>query len=145
MQRKMTHLLLVEDDEATRSAVRMVLEEAGHEVFEAPDGRPALDQLRTHPHGLVVLLDRNMPRMDGRELLEAMYAEPALAARHAFVLVSANADGPLPARLSALLTALSVDKVDKPFDLEDLLDADARAEQRFPQPEASDYPNQAAP
>ena len=49
-----------------------MLEEAGYEVFEAPDGRAALDYLRTHPHGLGVLLDHHMPRMDGLAVLEAV-------------------------------------------------------------------------
>src|SRR5215472_10089249 len=61
----MTQVLIVEDDEATRHAERMILEDAGYEVFEATDGGPALDRLHTDQGGMVVLLDKNMPNIDG--------------------------------------------------------------------------------
>src|SRR5215469_17473215 len=128
----MTQVLIVEDDEATRTVLRIVLEEAGYEVLEAPDGRMALGCLLTYPHGLVVLLDKNMPSMDGVAVLEALQADPTLAKRHALILVSAYARGLLPVRLAALLRALAVEKVDKPFDLDALFAAVARAEQRCP-------------
>jgi hypothetical protein len=61
-------------------------------------------------------------------------AEPALAERHAIILVSAYAPKTVPLRLRQLLTALSVDKVDKPFDLDDLCGAVAKAVQRCQSP-----------
>jgi CheY-like chemotaxis protein len=91
-----THVLIVDDDEPTRFTMRTVLEFGGYEVFEAENGRPALDRLRTHPQGLVVVLDKNMPGMDGQAVLEAVAAEPTLATHHAFILVSAYVEGTLP-------------------------------------------------
>jgi two-component system response regulator FlrC len=133
----MTQVLIVEDESDTRAAIRLVLEDAGYEVFEAPDGRPALARLRTHPRGLVVLLDKNMPGMDGLAVLEVIAADPALAERHPLilkVLVSAYVQATLPLRLAELLTALSVDKLDKPFGIDELLAAVARAAQRCSRP-----------
>jgi CheY-like chemotaxis protein len=124
------HVLIVDDDEATRKVLRFVLEDAGYMVLEAPDGRMALDCLRTHPQRLIVLLDKNMPHVDGVAVLEAVYADPALAKRHCIILVSAYVSRTLPLRLAVLLDALSVEKVDKPFDLDDLFAAMANAEQR---------------
>jgi two-component system response regulator ResD len=61
----MGHPILIVDDEALRSALRMVLEEEGYQVVEAPDGRSALDRLQQGRDCMVVLLDFNMPGMDG--------------------------------------------------------------------------------
>ena len=69
-------VLLVEDDEPTRTMVRRTLSRAGWEVAEAQNGRVALDALRAN-RPAVVLLDLMMPEMDGFEFLEALRLEPA--------------------------------------------------------------------
>jgi CheY-like chemotaxis protein len=122
-------MLVVEDDADTRTMLCMMLEDAGYEVLEAKDGRPVLDILRRHPHGLVVLLDKNMPYVDGQMVLEAIHADPLLTERHAVVLVTAA--GVLSRRLIELLVALSVEMIAKPFDTDLLLAAIARAEQKL--------------
>jgi CheY-like chemotaxis protein len=127
----MNQVLVVEDDETIREAIRLTLEDFEYDVLEAPDGRPVLDILRTHPHGLIVVLDRNMPHMDGQAVLEAVYAHPALAKRHQFLVLSADAGATLPLRLVELMDALHVEKVDKPFDIDDLLAAVLRADKKL--------------
>ncbi len=62
-------VLIVEDDDATREVLTELLEDVGYRVFIASNGKPALEWLRTHPEGLVVLLDLMMPGMDGYALL----------------------------------------------------------------------------
>jgi len=50
----------MDDDVSIREVLRMLLQDAGYAVFEAPDGMPALRHLRAHPHGMVALPDLNM-------------------------------------------------------------------------------------
>ena len=60
--------LLVDDDPDARSALRPALERDGWDVAEAVDGWAALDWLRSHRPGLI-LLDLLMPNMNGFEFL----------------------------------------------------------------------------
>jgi DNA-binding response OmpR family regulator len=69
-------VLVAEDDEGVRSTLEVVLGIEGFDVLLAGDGRAALDLAREIGPD-VILLDRIMPRMDGRELLGALRAEPA--------------------------------------------------------------------
>jgi len=62
-------ILLVDDDPVTRELVHAVLERAGHDVREAPDGRAGLRALYAAPPDLVIL-DVQMPEMDGWTALE---------------------------------------------------------------------------
>jgi two-component system nitrogen regulation response regulator NtrX len=61
-------VLVVDDDQANRVAMRAILGGAGYEVDEAGNAFEALDRIdRLHPHA--VLLDLKMPGMDGLALL----------------------------------------------------------------------------
>jgi two-component system cell cycle sensor histidine kinase/response regulator CckA len=63
------HILLVEDDEMTRSLTVKVLRQAGYDVFEAADGREAL--LLSRSPGVIfdlLVTDVVMPVMSGHEL-----------------------------------------------------------------------------
>lgn len=126
----MPHVLIVEDDAPLRQTLRSLLEDEGHSVFEAPDGSPALERLQASPQRLVVLLDVQMPGMDGRQVLEAVAAHDLLATRHAYVLMTANAST-LPLPFASLLTQLNVPVLAKPFDLDRLLATVAEAAQRI--------------
>ncbi len=62
-------VLLVEDEEGVRKAVRRMLESAGYAVLEARDGQEALQAFAADPSCVdVVLTDVVMPRMNGVEL-----------------------------------------------------------------------------
>jgi CheY-like chemotaxis protein len=68
-------ILLVEDDEAAREFAAMVLERAGFEVAQAPDGAEGLEYFEKHMHELrCVVLDLTMPRMDGVETARRLRA-----------------------------------------------------------------------
>ncbi len=71
----MTHTCLVVDDSRTvRKLARRILEANDYQVSEAEDGAKALDACRSAlPDG--VLLDWNMPVMNGIEFLRALRAE----------------------------------------------------------------------
>ena len=64
-----SRILVVDDEEDIRGLVRTLLERAGHEVSEAPDGRAGLRELYTASPDLVVL-DVTMPGLDGWATLE---------------------------------------------------------------------------
>jgi PAS domain S-box-containing protein len=66
-------ILLVEDEDAVRSMVRLMLEEAGYSVLEASRGSEALRLASEHPGPVHLLItDVVMPEMGGRELVERL-------------------------------------------------------------------------
>ncbi|MBS7790162.1 response regulator [Roseococcus sp. SDR] len=66
--------LVVDDSAVVRKVARRILERYGFSVREAADGQQALDAVRT-AMPRAVLLDRNMPVMDGIGFLRALRAE----------------------------------------------------------------------
>ncbi len=127
-------VLIVEDDADIRLSIANLLLDEGYLVEEAPNGRPALGLLRASRKPLVVLLDLNMPGMDGKTLLQAISDDPFhnLAARHAFILLTARDQRTLPLDFATLLTRLGVTFIANPFDISDLLTAVAAAAARLP-------------
>ena len=74
-KRQGTTILLVEDDEIMRSLTRQVLQEHGYTVFDADDGKSALEWVESHPGQIDLLLtDVVMRRMSGPELVERLSA-----------------------------------------------------------------------
>jgi len=72
--------VLVADDKATgRELVRTVLENTGYEVFEASDGKQAVDQARRLRPDLIIL-DIHMPGLDGFGVIEMLRREEGFAA-----------------------------------------------------------------
>lgn len=119
-------ILVVDDDQDIRETLRLALEDEGYDVEEAEDGAEALQLLRNSTGPLVVILDLRMPRLNGLSVLRRVNTVKPLTARHNFVLVTANR-----ALLSTtglrLLRRMDVPVVEKPFDLNDLLDLVTRA------------------
>jgi len=69
-------VLLVEDEESLRRVMKDLLEREGFVVFEASDGVIALDEVdRLAPD--IVVLDLNLPRLDGYGVLSHLRARPA--------------------------------------------------------------------
>ena len=62
-------VLVVEDTEDTRSIIRLTLEGCGYRVLEAKNGREAVEAVRRRCPDLI-LMDLNMPEMDGLEATE---------------------------------------------------------------------------
>jgi two-component system chemotaxis response regulator CheY len=66
-------ILLVDDSRAVRSLLRRIVQAHGFdEVFEAGDGKAALERLEQSGAPDVMLVDWNMPRMNGLELVRAV-------------------------------------------------------------------------
>ncbi|MHC4549094.1 MAG: response regulator [Planctomycetota bacterium] len=71
-------VLVVDDDPAIRDALRALLERAGLRVRTAPNGRAALDQVADEQPNLI-LMDYQMPEMDGVAACEALKGDPETA------------------------------------------------------------------
>ena len=119
-------IFVVDDDEAIRDTLRLVLEDAGYSVTEAGDGISALAQLPSVPTPCIVILDLIMPGLSGVEMLSRIAADPTLREDHAYVLMTAAQSATLQP-LEPLLSALDVLTLEKPFELDHLLDVVARA------------------
>jgi len=71
----MAKLLVAEDDEFSRDMLVRRLQRQGYEVISAADGREALNAARTHRPDLI-LMDLDMPVMDGRQAMSALRNDP---------------------------------------------------------------------
>lgn len=122
----MARVLVVDDDEALREIARLVLEEAGYRVEEAPSGAAALTLLRACREPMVVLLDLIMPQMGGMEVLRRVPHDARLG-RHVFILWS----GHRVPRPEDIFHALDVLMLPKPCDIDDIVAVVAKAAERF--------------
>ena len=66
--------LVIDDSRTVRLIVGKVLVELGFEVVEAGNGREGLERLIEWPEIVVVLVDWNMPEMNGLEFIRAVRA-----------------------------------------------------------------------
>jgi two-component system chemotaxis response regulator CheY len=65
-------VLVVDDSLMVRQQVRSTLSQAGFEIVEAHDGLDALEKLSGAPDLALIVLDVNMPAMNGIELLRRL-------------------------------------------------------------------------
>lgn len=119
-------VLVVDDNQDIRETVRLALEDEGYSVLEAADGLKALDMLRESPVQLVVLLDHIMPGIDGVATLDMIGLDEQLARRHAYLMMTASSAVANP-EIVLPGAEVAVPLVSKPFDIDELLDAVARA------------------
>jgi signal transduction histidine kinase len=84
-------ILIVDDDPVIVAATRRILESAGYETLGAQDGMEALELTRAQRPDLV-LLDVNMPKMNGFEVCRRIKADPPLAETFVIMLSSERAD-----------------------------------------------------
>lgn len=97
MSDRVLNILLVEDDEVDVMNVRRAFErnKVSNPLYVAGNGLEALDVLRngTVPRERrLILLDLNMPKMNGIEFLQALRSDPDLAATPVVVLTTSNDD-----------------------------------------------------
>ncbi len=97
MNNEQVNILLVEDDEVDVMTVKRAFRQnhITNPLFVASDGAEALEQLRGNelPKGRrIVLLDLNMPRMNGIEFLQELRSDKELAATPVVVLTTSNDD-----------------------------------------------------
>jgi CheY-like chemotaxis protein len=97
MNEKQLNILLVEDDEIDVMTVRRAFRKNNitNPLKVAGDGIEALEMLRSGEipiENRIILLDINMPRMDGIEFLRELRADPALRSTTVVVLTTSNED-----------------------------------------------------
>ena len=103
--------LVVDDSRVVRKVARRILEDLDFEVAEAADGVEALAWRRTANPDLI-LLDWNMPNMDGLEFLRRLRAEPdGHKPKVVFCSVESDLD-----RIREALAAGADEYIMKPFD-----------------------------
>jgi type II secretory ATPase GspE/PulE/Tfp pilus assembly ATPase PilB-like protein/ActR/RegA family two-component response regulator len=86
-----TRILIADDDRQMRRLVRGLLEREGHEVTEASDGLDALDAIESGQFDLMVL-DIDMPRLDGLGVLEELRARVMTSGVPVIVLTARTDD-----------------------------------------------------
>ena len=79
-------ILMIDDSAELRAVLKQVLEAEGYEVHLAADGGVALSMLGRIPRPRLVLLDLNMPGMNGWQFLAARRADVELPAIPVVVL-----------------------------------------------------------
>ena len=70
-------VLVADDADASRELIRAILEGAGYGVTEAQDGAEALQCAQAEPPDLIIL-DIQMPRLNGYAVLRALRSNPTL-------------------------------------------------------------------
>jgi CheY-like chemotaxis protein len=124
----MARVLVVDDNADVRMALRELLEDISHEVFEAADGVEGIDTALSHRPD-VVLLDLAMPRFDGLEVLRRLKASQLTSAIPVIVVTAMGSH-------SQMLEALSrgacgfIDKPWQPGELESQVNWALQASER---------------
>ncbi len=103
-------VIIVDDDPGNRFLCRRVLEPDGIRCDEAPDGMAALKQVRAAPYDLV-LLDVDMPRMQGPEVLRDLRDNPPWP-NLKVIMLSGRATGD---EMAFMMQAGADDFLGKPF------------------------------
>lgn len=106
-------LLLVEDDARLRTLVEQELGAAGFEVASAATGGDGLAMAVERPYDLVIL-DLNLPDVDGLEVAERLKADEDVA------ILMLTARGDVASRVDGLYAGAS-DYLTKPFDVRELV------------------------
>ena len=110
--------LVVDDARAVRLIIGKILRELGLDVIDAGDGQEALEQLRRHPDVELVLVDWNMPVMNGLDFVKAVRARPELSGVRV-VMVTTEVE---MSQLSLALSSGADEYVMKPFTADVLRD-----------------------
>ncbi len=97
----MPKILVVDDSATMRQQVRQVLSSGGFDVIEAVDGQDGLAKVNADKDVRVMILDVNMPRMNGIELAEALKANGRMDAGLNVVMLTTEGHAELIARAKA--------------------------------------------
>jgi signal transduction histidine kinase/CheY-like chemotaxis protein len=120
------HVLVVEDDEINQAVVCGLLRHAGHRVSSAMNGAQALAALTESNTIHVVLMDWQMPDMDGLEVTRRLRAGQAGPAGQRVPIIALTANAFAEDRAACLAAGMN-DFLSKPVLMADLLAAVVRA------------------
>jgi two-component system, chemotaxis family, chemotaxis protein CheY len=110
--------LVVDDSRAQRSMLRRLLTERGYDVFEAGDGNEGVDSLARTGAVDLVLVDWNMPNMDGLEFIKVVRGNPEYE-RVQLVMVTSESE---PAHIARALMNGADEYAIKPLTMDALVD-----------------------
>lgn len=110
-------LLLVEDEQDTADLVTLIMKERGYQVLHAADGSVALEKVALMPPPSLIMLDIQLPDVDGITILETIRATPDWE-NVPVIMLTAVADQD---KISKVRTLAVQDYVLKPFRRETLL------------------------
>ena len=106
----MDRILVVDDDPALRSLLKLVAARAGFDVDTARDGVEALEKLTTNEY-LIAVIDLMMPRVNGYDVVQRL---AAFEKRPAVLVVTAMHDAHVPRLDGKIVNSI----LRKPFDIE---------------------------
>jgi CheY-like chemotaxis protein len=109
-------ILVAEDTDDIRLMIKIMLENKGHHVVEATDGREAVE-LATRELPDVILMDLSMPVMDGIEAISCLRARPETSQMPIIAVTAHCADSAWRRRAIA---AGCLECVNKPVDFKHL-------------------------
>ncbi len=110
--------LIIDDSRAMRRILTQIVSGLGFEVLEAGNGQEGLDVLFGSDDIELVLVDWNMPEMNGLEFVEAVRSKPEYQ-RLSLVMVTTESE---PSRMARALMAGVDEFVMKPFTPDILLE-----------------------
>ncbi len=84
----MKKVLIVDDSETIRQQLSRGLGEAGFDVIEAADGVHGLEQVAAHANLSLIVLDVNMPRLNGLDMLDRLKTDPKAASVPVLILTT---------------------------------------------------------
>ena len=112
-------ILVVDDEPDIRRICRILLETGGYTVLEAATGAEAVEQVRQHPELDLILMDIQMPIMDGYEATKIIRSFNNKNAQIPIIAMTANAFE--EDRKHALQLGMN-EHLAKPVDIEKLKD-----------------------
>lgn len=84
-------LLIADDDDINRVILKHMLKSLEMEVVGVSDGTDVMKYLQVHPDKkVIILLDLNMPNMDGNEVISLVNQESQLRERVRIIVITAN-------------------------------------------------------
>lgn len=107
--------LVVDDAKVVRTSLGRIMTNLGFEVLEAANGQLAQEKMQVHDDISVVLLDWNMPVMNGYDFLVALRSDPKYITDPRVIMVTTETG------IASMLKALAAgadEYIMKPFDKE---------------------------
>ena len=112
-------VLVVDDNEDIRESLQLLLADEGYDIVTADDGLEALDLIPLLPNPAVILLDLQMPRLDGYGVLLDLSKHPEMRDRISIFLLTGTI-GLLSPDMVRLLGSEGIPVLSKPFDIDQL-------------------------
>jgi len=106
-------VLVVDDARVVRISLGRILKKLGFEIIEAENGKEAYEAMNEHPDIALVMLDWNMPVMNGYEFLVAMREQERFSENPRVIMVTTETG--MPSMLKALAAGAD-EYIMKPFD-----------------------------